>query len=181
MPDNWDVRASDHDRELTVEMLSEAYAVGRLELGELRDRASRAYRAATWGDLWRLTADLPSWRPLVGERLEVQVLSQAEIPPALGQERAPVPLIVLALLAVAAAVCVPAAAFPLIILSLSVLSAAGFSTTSMRRPLGAHSLPPAGLYANGLQPPQPGRPYPGAMTTTLTAPGITAAGMSRHP
>lgn len=68
MVDDWDMRASDHDWERTVESLREAYAVGRLGLSELRDRASRAYRAGTWGDLWRLTADLPSWQPLIEER-----------------------------------------------------------------------------------------------------------------
>lgn len=164
MLDNCNMRASDHDRERTVELLREAYAVGRLGLSDLRDQASRAYRAATWGDLWRLTADLPSWRPVTEERLEVQVSPKAELPPALGRERAPVPLVVLAFLAVAAAVCLPAAVVPLIILSLSVLSAAGFSTKSVRWPPGAHSLPPSWA-ARGRPATEARTAIPGAMTT----------------
>ncbi|MGI8449770.1 MAG: DUF1707 SHOCT-like domain-containing protein [Streptosporangiaceae bacterium] len=92
MLDSCNMRASDHDRERTVESLREAYAVGRLGLSELRDRASRAYPAATWGDLWRLTADIPSQQPVTEERLKIQVWSQAGVRPALARERAPVPL-----------------------------------------------------------------------------------------
>jgi Domain of unknown function (DUF1707) len=54
-----DVRASNEDRDSTVAILCDAYAVGRLDLADIRDRAGAAYRARTGGDLRRLVADLP--------------------------------------------------------------------------------------------------------------------------
>jgi Domain of unknown function (DUF1707) len=56
--DRW-IRASDQDRQSAVELLSEAYAVGRLRREELDERATAAYSATTWGELRDLTADLP--------------------------------------------------------------------------------------------------------------------------
>ncbi len=53
------IRASDQDRESAAELLSEAYAVGRLNREELDERAAAAYSAKTWGELRDLTADLP--------------------------------------------------------------------------------------------------------------------------
>jgi Domain of unknown function (DUF1707) len=53
------IRASDQDRQSAVELLSEAYAVGRLRREELDERAALAYSATTWGELRDLTADLP--------------------------------------------------------------------------------------------------------------------------
>jgi len=55
---NDDMRASNQDREDTVAILCDAYAVGRLDLAGIRDRAGAGYCARTWGDLRRLTADL---------------------------------------------------------------------------------------------------------------------------
>jgi Domain of unknown function (DUF1707) len=52
------IRASDQDRESAAELLSEAYAVGRLSREELDERAAAAYSAKTWGELRDLTADL---------------------------------------------------------------------------------------------------------------------------
>lgn len=52
------VRASDQDRDSAVELLSEAYAVGRLSREELDDRATAAYSAKTRGELRDVTADL---------------------------------------------------------------------------------------------------------------------------
>jgi hypothetical protein len=52
-------RASDQEREDTVRELGDAYAAGRLDLGELRGRAQAAYAARTWAQLRALTADLP--------------------------------------------------------------------------------------------------------------------------
>jgi hypothetical protein len=43
------MRASDRDRERAAEVLSDAYAVGRLDLKEFHDRAGAAYSAKTWG------------------------------------------------------------------------------------------------------------------------------------
>ena len=56
--DRW-IRASDQDRDSAAELLSEAYAVGRLSREELDDRATAAYSAKTRGELRDLTADLP--------------------------------------------------------------------------------------------------------------------------
>ena len=53
------MRASNRDRESTVAILCDAYAAGRLDLADTRDRAGAAYCARTWGDLRRLVADLP--------------------------------------------------------------------------------------------------------------------------
>jgi hypothetical protein len=53
------IRASDQDRDSAAELLSEAYAAGRLSRAELDDRATAAYSARTQGELRDLTADLP--------------------------------------------------------------------------------------------------------------------------
>jgi hypothetical protein len=53
------IRASDQDRESTAELLSEAYAVGRLSREEFDERVTAAYSAKTCGELRDLTADLP--------------------------------------------------------------------------------------------------------------------------
>jgi hypothetical protein len=63
------IRASDHDRESTVEVLREAYTAGRLNLDEFDERTSTAYAAKTWGDLRELTADLPH-EPRLGADLQ---------------------------------------------------------------------------------------------------------------
>jgi len=53
-----DMRASDHDRENAVATLCDAYAAGRLNLADIRDRVGAVYCARTRGDLRRLTADV---------------------------------------------------------------------------------------------------------------------------
>lgn len=53
------VRASDAEREAVVERLRIASVEGRLTFEELTERTEAAYAAATWGDLERITADLP--------------------------------------------------------------------------------------------------------------------------
>jgi Domain of unknown function (DUF1707) len=57
--DRW-MRASDQDRDNATEVLSEAYAVGRLGRHELDERTLAAFSARTWGELRDLTADLPA-------------------------------------------------------------------------------------------------------------------------
>lgn len=52
------IRASDQARDAAVGVLRDAYVIGQLDLDELRDRAGAAYRARTWAELRRLTADL---------------------------------------------------------------------------------------------------------------------------
>ena len=56
--DRW-IRMSDQDRQSAIELLSEAYAVGRLSREELEERVTAAYSAKTHGELHDLTADLP--------------------------------------------------------------------------------------------------------------------------
>lgn len=53
------IRASDSDREHTVEALRDQFAEGRLTLEEFDERSSAAYEAKTWTDLRKLTRDLP--------------------------------------------------------------------------------------------------------------------------
>jgi Domain of unknown function (DUF1707)/Cell wall-active antibiotics response 4TMS YvqF len=54
------LRVSDAERDVTLKVLNENAAVGRLTLDELEDRASKALAAKTRGDLAVLTSDLPA-------------------------------------------------------------------------------------------------------------------------
>lgn len=54
-----DLRASNTEREATVERLQHAVGEGRITLAEFEERAKAAYEATTRGDLDALTADLP--------------------------------------------------------------------------------------------------------------------------
>ena len=53
-------RASDADRDRTVEALAAASAEGRLTLAEYSERSEHALNARTRGELTRLTGDLPA-------------------------------------------------------------------------------------------------------------------------
>lgn len=53
------IRASDSDRENVVEILRDAYSTGRLTMAEFDERTTAAFAARTWGELRKLTADLP--------------------------------------------------------------------------------------------------------------------------
>jgi hypothetical protein len=57
--DRW-IRASDPDRDKVVDLLGDAYAVGRLSREELLERCEAAYSAATLGELRDVVADLPA-------------------------------------------------------------------------------------------------------------------------
>jgi hypothetical protein len=59
------IRASDQDREVVVSTLRDAYTAGRLTLEEFDERTSAAYASRTWGELRKLTEDLPS-QPVLG-------------------------------------------------------------------------------------------------------------------
>ena len=59
-----DLRASDAEREATVERLRVAAMEGRLDAEELDERLTAAYGARTIGDLQPLTADLPAVVPV---------------------------------------------------------------------------------------------------------------------
>jgi hypothetical protein len=53
------LRASDADRERTVQLLREHHAEGRLDIEEFHERLNAAYAAKTMGDLDEILADLP--------------------------------------------------------------------------------------------------------------------------
>jgi hypothetical protein len=65
MANDYSIRASDVDREVVVATLRDAYTAGRLSLEEFDERTSAAYASKTWGDLRKLTEDLPS-QPVLG-------------------------------------------------------------------------------------------------------------------
>lgn len=65
MASDHSIRASDVDREVVVATLRDAYTAGRLTLEEFDERTSAAYASKTWGDLRKLTEDLPS-QPVLG-------------------------------------------------------------------------------------------------------------------
>ena len=53
------MRASDDDRQQTVDRLQAALEEGRLKLEEFTERVGLAYQAITYGDLAKLHSDLP--------------------------------------------------------------------------------------------------------------------------
>jgi hypothetical protein len=57
------VRASDAERNQTIEVLAAAAAAGRLSLEEYSERSEAALAARTVGDLSGMTADLPAHSP----------------------------------------------------------------------------------------------------------------------
>ena len=59
------IRASDQDREVVVTALRDAYTAGRLDLEEFDERMTAAYGSKTWGELRKLTEDLPT-QPILG-------------------------------------------------------------------------------------------------------------------
>ncbi|HTT53917.1 MAG TPA: DUF1707 domain-containing protein [Streptosporangiaceae bacterium] len=59
MTDDGGIRASDSDRENVVEILRDAYSTGRLTMAEFDERTTAAFAARTWGELRKLTTDLP--------------------------------------------------------------------------------------------------------------------------
>jgi hypothetical protein len=59
------MRASDLDRDAVVATLREAYTAGRLTLEEFDERTTAAYTSRTWGELRKLTEDLPA-QPILG-------------------------------------------------------------------------------------------------------------------
>ncbi|SEF17586.1 DUF1707 SHOCT-like domain-containing protein [Jiangella alba] len=63
-------RASDADRELVAEDLRDAFGEGRLDDDEYERRIQAVWQSRTYGDLDRLTADLP--QPLQRERRQAE-------------------------------------------------------------------------------------------------------------
>ncbi len=54
------LRAGDSDRDATIGELREAFAQGRLTQPEFDERLGQAQQAKTYGELARITADLPA-------------------------------------------------------------------------------------------------------------------------
>ena len=134
------IRASDDDRERTVEVLRDAYAAGRLDLDEFDERTSTAYSAKTWGGLRELTSDLPA-QPRLGADLAAPGADAPKPEPVdagvqFGPRRPFVPVLPIALvwLAIAAAAHATAAVIPLVLLTLFVLRAAGWRRRPPDRP-----------------------------------------------
>jgi hypothetical protein len=65
MVDQLTMRASDRDRQQVVDRLRSALEDGRLTMDEYVDRMEAAYKAATYGDLVPLCADLPASPPVI--------------------------------------------------------------------------------------------------------------------
>ena len=138
------IRASDHDRESTVEVLREAYTAGRLDLDEFDERTTRAYAAKTWGNLRELTSDLPSEARLGADLQASPPLPKPEpVSPARPQAYRPpfIPLLPIALvwLVIAAAAHTSAVIIPIVMLFIISLRLFGWRR---RRPSGPK--PPQG-------------------------------------
>jgi hypothetical protein len=65
MASDHSIRASDQDRDVVVSVLRDAYTAGRLTLEEFDERMTAAYTPRTWGELRKLTEDLPA-QPVLG-------------------------------------------------------------------------------------------------------------------
>ena len=57
-PDPASLRASDHDRQLVADVITAAYADGRITRDELDERLEAAWNARTFGELTPITSDL---------------------------------------------------------------------------------------------------------------------------
>lgn len=73
------LRASDQDREAVVATLRDAYTAGRLTLEEFDERTTAAYASKTWGELRKLTEDLPV-QPILGSDIPGRHLPESVLP-----------------------------------------------------------------------------------------------------
>ncbi len=73
------IRASDQDRDVVVAALREAYTAGRLTLEEFDERMGAAYASRTWGELRKLTEDLPA-QPILGSDVPGRPLPPPTLP-----------------------------------------------------------------------------------------------------
>jgi DUF1707 SHOCT-like domain len=73
------IRASDQDREVVVTALRDAYTAGRLNIEEFDERTTAAYESRTWGELRRLTEDLPA-QPILGSDVPGRPLPSPTLP-----------------------------------------------------------------------------------------------------
>ena len=67
---------------MVVATLRDAYTAGRLTIEEFDERTSDAYESKTWGDLRKLTEDLPS-QPILGADVPGRRLPALAQPPTL--------------------------------------------------------------------------------------------------
>ncbi len=74
------MRASDLDRDAVVATLRDAYTAGRLTLEEFDERTTAAYAGKTWGELRKLTEDLPV-QPVLGSDVPGRHLPTPALPP----------------------------------------------------------------------------------------------------
>ena len=80
-PDPASLRASDHDRQLVADLITAAYADGRITRDELDERLEAVLNARTFGELTPITSDLVTQGPRI---------QYATTHPALTAERLPV-------------------------------------------------------------------------------------------
>ena len=73
------IRASDLDRDAVVATLRDAYTAGRLTLEEFDERTTAAYASRTWGELRKLTEDLPA-QPILGSDVPGRHLPAPALP-----------------------------------------------------------------------------------------------------
>ena len=73
------MRASDLDRDAVVATLRDAYTAGRLTLEEFDERTTAAYASRTWGELRKLTEDLPA-QPILGSDVPGRHLPAPALP-----------------------------------------------------------------------------------------------------
>ena len=72
------LRASDADRQRVADLLGEAYADGRLDLGEFNERINAVWAAKLVGDLAPLTADLGGPPPVVAPTSSGQAMMRLD-------------------------------------------------------------------------------------------------------
>jgi hypothetical protein len=78
------LRAADADRERAADRLRQALEEGRIGLHEFDERLREAFEAKTFGDLDRVTADLPTPAPVAHS--EVMPAHSVNVPPSRHQE-----------------------------------------------------------------------------------------------
>jgi hypothetical protein len=79
MASDHQIRASDQDRDAVVTTLRDAYTAGRLTLEEFDERMTAAYASRTWGELRKLTDDLPA-QPILGADVPGRTVAAPELP-----------------------------------------------------------------------------------------------------
>lgn len=73
-----ELRASDADRSAVAQRLQLAVDEGRLDLSDFDERLRDAYAARTYGELAKLTADLPAPAPAVPAVADRKAVEKAE-------------------------------------------------------------------------------------------------------